>query len=156
MPMTRLSFLTLSAAVALALTAAACAADETVGAPTPSPATRVAGRVFDVVALGERALPAEAALAGRGACSTGPVGRVRLAFFADGTFELTLWAVPAASGPGAVFRSSYTQSPAGAVALSDSGRAGSGTLRGDTLTLHFASVPFCAPYILTAVPAGPA
>jgi hypothetical protein len=114
-------------------------------------AFEVSGHTFDVTAVDGQSLPVNVAAMGRGSCYQASVGRATLAFLVDGTFDFRYWSVASDTTGGVLLETSWTQNANGAVLLSSGGSAGSGTLRGDTLTVDLAPTPFCDHHSLLAV-----
>ena len=119
-------------------------ADSTGAAPIS-----VAGRTFEVVAVGGNRLPTAILITGRATCAPVMVYRTELGFGGDGAFEQRLWYSSEAAAQPATFRTAYTQGSDGRVHIE--GNVGSGSLRGDTLALTLEPGLVCARYRWTAV-----
>lgn len=94
-------------------------------------------------------LPAPVEVMGRGECNTTLLSKSEVRFLSDGTFEHIIWIGHTVDGPGAVFRTSYTEDGKRTATLW--GHGGAGQVRGDTLELDLASGLLCARYHFTGV-----
>lgn len=116
---------------------------------TGTPPISVAGRTFEVVAVGESRLPTPILITGRATCAPVMVYRAELGFGVDGAFEQRLWYSSEPAAQPATFKTAYKQGSDGRVQIEDNG--GSGSLRGDTLALTLEPGLVCARYRWTAV-----